>query len=183
MPFSRLVPHPASRGAPRLDLVALAARLPDGAVTFRYRVTGEIARVRVPAAAPSARTDELWRHTCFEAFLSCGESRYVELNFAPSSAWAAYRFDGYRSGMRPWLEIDAPQIRFSVQDDALVLEAMLPAVSLPADEAVGLSAVVEDVDGDVSYWALAHSDPARPDFHMAASWTSRLRNHRFEDRR
>ena len=47
-----------------------------------------------------ARTDELWRSTCFELFLRFDDDeRYVEFNFSPSTRWAAYAFDGYREGM------------------------------------------------------------------------------------
>jgi hypothetical protein len=48
----------------------------------------------VPAAVAAARTDELWRHTCFEAFVRTSPApAYYEFNFAPSTQWAAYRFD------------------------------------------------------------------------------------------
>ena len=54
------------------------------------------------AASRRQRTDGLWRHTCFEAFIcrrATGE--YWEYNFSPSGAWAAYQFSGYRAGMQP----------------------------------------------------------------------------------
>jgi hypothetical protein len=35
--------------------------------------------------------------------------------------------------------------------------------------ALGLSVVVEEVDGGMSYWALAHP-PGRPDFHHRAGF-------------
>src|SRR5579864_8938224 len=72
---------------------------------LRYVLTGAIAGLAVPR-----RTDELWRHTCFEAFLQPEPgSAYVELNFAPSTQWAAYRFTGYRKGMTP-ADFAAPRI-------------------------------------------------------------------------
>jgi hypothetical protein len=39
---------------------------------------------------------------------------------------------------------------------------------LPPDRAwrIGLSAVIEDTNGEISYWALAHP-PGKPDFHHA----------------
>ena len=38
----------------------------------------------------------------------------------------------------------------------------------------GLSAVLEESDGTKSYWALAHCDPEKPDFHLADCFTAKL---------
>jgi hypothetical protein len=43
-----------------------------------------------------------------------------------------------------------------------------------------LSAVIEDEDGNVTYWALAHPG-TQPDFHDSAAWTAGLQ--RFGRRR
>jgi hypothetical protein len=41
----------------------------------------------------------LWEHTCFEAFVAAdGAAAYHEMNLAPSGAWAAFAFRGYRDG-------------------------------------------------------------------------------------
>jgi hypothetical protein len=87
---------------------------------------------------------------------------YLEFNFAPSGQWAAYRFDGYRRGIRD-LEYVVPRLTVDQGNERLVLHAEvdLPAI---AAIAVGLSAVIETADGTKSYWALAHP-PGKPDFH------------------
>jgi hypothetical protein len=82
-----------------------------GSLVLSYLVIGSIGDVRIPAAVAAARTDELWRHTCFEAFVcNLPGPAYYEFNFAPSTQWAAYRFDSYRSGIRAATEISAPRI-------------------------------------------------------------------------
>jgi hypothetical protein len=136
-------------------------------LSLRYCLTGTIDRIRFPAPASPVRTDELWRHTCFELFLGGAEAdAYIECNFAPSGAWAAYAFDGYRDGMRPHA-LAAPVIAASASATVLIVDV---SVALPfplaADRSVsvGITAVIESSDGVLSYWALAH--PAdRPDFH------------------
>ena len=71
-----------------------------GSLVLSYLVTGRIGDLGIPAAVAAARTDELWRHTCFEAFVRTSPGpAYYEFNFAPSTQWAAYRFDSYRSGI------------------------------------------------------------------------------------
>ena len=79
----------------RIDVEAV--RLPSGTLELRYRTTGIISDLHIPPRADPARADELWRHTCFEAFIRGPQgAAYYELNFSPSTEWAAYRFSGYR---------------------------------------------------------------------------------------
>ena len=95
-----LVPHPAY---PSVAVTAIGVEITrDGAtLSLRYSVEGDLDRVLWPEPMPSVRTDELWKHTCFEAFIQpVGQAGYVELNLAPSGRWATYQFEGYRSGMR-----------------------------------------------------------------------------------
>lgn len=171
MPIHRLILHPGSAVAPAIEIEAIALVLASGAAAFRYRVRGGLRRIRIPPPGAPLRADGLWRHTCFEAFLQPASSdRYVELNFAPSGAWAAYSFDSYRLGMAPLPEIDRPAIRCRVDGDLLTLEAIVSMSSAHFDATLGLSAVIEDTDGNTSHWALAHPR-ARPDFHDSAAWT------------
>jgi hypothetical protein len=89
---------------------------------------------------------------------------YLEFNFSPSTEWAAYKFCGYREGMED-LEIEAPNVR--VQQGRYAFE-LAARISLPIDiraTHIGLSAVVEELDGTKSYWALRHPPGDKPDFH------------------
>ena len=138
-------------------------------LTFTYVVTGTIGDLAVPSANASTRTDELWRHTCFEAFIGSSQSvAYYEFNFAPSTQWAAYRFSGYRTDMHVETEINAPQITVRSSPECCVLQASLnlgqPLFSRGSTLRVGLSAVIEEINGHRSYWALAHP-PGNADFH------------------
>ena len=136
-----------------------------------YVVTGQMTDVRMPPVVPAARTDDLWRHTCFEAFVRASSGpAYYEFNFALSTQWAAYRFSGYRSGMVA-AEIGAPQIEVRSGPDSYTLQAALeldrlPDLSREVSWRLGLSALIEDRSGGMSYWALAHP-PGKPDFHHA----------------
>jgi len=149
-----------------------------GSLVLSYLVTGRIGDLGIPAAVAAARTDELWRHTCFEAFIRGSQDEgYHEFNFAPSTQWAAYRFSSYRSGMRVATEISAPRIE--VQSDGLyTLQASLDldrASSLRRDAVwrLGLSAVLEETSGRKSYWALAHP-PGKPDFHHSVCFAHEI---------
>jgi hypothetical protein len=141
-----------------------------GTLVLAYAVYGNIGDLRLPPMTAPARSDELWQHTCFEAFLgSAAGAAYYELNLAPSTQWAAYRFESYRAGMRVATEIGAPSIDVQSASDRYTLQASLKLdelSALPRDAGwrLGLAAITEDTRGGKSYWALAHPS-GKPDFH------------------
>ena len=138
-------------------------RTPQGVLGLRYLVAGRIDDLALPAKAASVRTDRLWEHTCFEAFLGEeGGEGYAELNVAPSTEWAGYRFDGYRGGMRE-APLPPPRIEVESGDERLEVRVALQLRSAERRR-LGLSAVIEERNGRKSYWALRHP-PGAPDFH------------------
>lgn len=165
--------HPDSRCAAvsRIDVEALRPR--PGTLALRYVVTGLADGLRLPAAGAPERADGLWRHTCFEAFVKAASGdAYCEFNLAPSGAWAAYRFDGYRDGMAAAAVMDAPRILGQADGGGYVLHAELSLGGLPdlpadAPWRLGLAAVIEETDGRLSYWALSHPS-GQADFHHPA---------------
>jgi hypothetical protein len=171
--------HPHSLCTAVAGIEVEIARPASGSLLLSYVVTGTIGDLSLPQIAAATRADELWRHTCFEAFVkdASGEA-YYEFNFAPSTQWAVYRFDRYRSGMRPATEIEPPQIVGQLTQDRYTLRA---ALSLPDGRGgrggrnlrLGLAAVLEETNGNTSYWALTHP-PGRPDFHHAAGFALEL---------
>jgi predicted GIY-YIG superfamily endonuclease len=157
-----LHPHLAQLPSASFSLEASLRLIPDH-LSCRFRLTGDLSLVRVPRRAPAVRRDNLWQHTCLEAFLET-PSGYLEFNLSPSTEWAAYAFTGFREGMRA-LDMAAPVIRTKQGRHALELTAELP---LPPDlhpTRLGLSAVIEEVSGHKSYWALRHPPGETPDFH------------------
>jgi hypothetical protein len=177
-----LVPHPAEARGPVRRLEVTAERA-GGELGLAWRLTGELARIRIPAAqgspaSPTAwRADGLWRHTCFEAFVAVrGLPGYCELNFAPSGDWAAYRFDGYRAGMRG-LAVATPRGEWRVAADELAFRVALPLAVLAAPGGasleLALAAVVEAQSGTITHWALRHP-PGPPDFHHRDAFACEL---------
>ena len=173
-----LRPHPTT---PRTGIRTLAATVgtsPGGEFVFEYRVEGNLGRLRLPLPGTARRRDNLWQHSCFEAFLRPdANDSYYELNFAPSGDWAAYRFRS-RRGARSSPEMPAPRIDVQRSTDAFVLSAAVPHAALPGLAGgrtlhAALTAVIEAEDGVLSYWALAHGSD-KPDFHDPATFTLRV---------
>ncbi len=160
-----LIRHPDSPSPGPLRLDANVALNAAGGLMLRYRISGGTDELRIPDATGPARVEGLWRHTCFEVFVM-GEDApaYREFNFSPAGAWQAYGFQAYRQG-GPLASATAPRIVRLTEGD-FGLDVLLPASQLPPGPCLrlGLSAVIEAIDGGLSYWALRHP-PGRPDFH------------------
>ena len=142
-----------------------------GDLRLAYHLQGG-AQLRLPSPVSPGPADDLWQHTCCEAFVAgASGTGYREFNFSPSGAWAVYAFRAYRERLPDWRAGAAPQIRCAPAADDVRLEAVIPRLLLPAAPVrLGLSVVLETVRGEKTYWALAHV-AAQPDFHLAASFT------------
>lgn len=164
--------HPDSPNSPAVRIEVKVVRPRNDSLVLSYIVTGRTSDIRMSSLVAPTRSEKLWQHTCFEAFVRASSGAgYYEFNFAPSTQWAAYRFSGYRSEMRLVDEIGAPSIDVQLSHDRCTLDATLELdrlSDLPRKVLwrLGLSVLIEDTSGRKSYWALAHP-PGRPDFHHA----------------
>jgi hypothetical protein len=164
-----LVPHPAS--PPRLvDRVSVRVSVQDRFLWLNYEIEH---RAGLLLGDKRGRQDRLWSSTCFELFArESNRADYIEFNFAPWAAWAAYRFSGWRTGMTSLAGIGAPHlVDGRLEDRARDIDRYYEfAATIARDDIlagkprIGLSAILEEVDGTKSYWALAHP-PGEPDFH------------------
>jgi hypothetical protein len=173
-----LLAHPVAPPAdPQFKVwasVEHAASLAASATTnIWFGVGAPASRFLIAEPGEPERTDELWRTTCFEAFVRpIGQEAYSEWNFAPSGRWAAYSFSAYRQDM---VDADVDNPPYIRMEDNLTWWTFGATIVLEADInwELGLSAVIEEKDGTKSYWALAHPSP-EPDFHNPGCFAARL---------
>jgi hypothetical protein len=157
--------HPESRRGAVQRVGAAAIRNGDR-LALRYLIEGDLDAVRLPLRGERP----LWQHTCCEAFVGGpGSPGYQELNFSPSGDWSAYAFARYRDGGPA--EVPDPQIVVKLSKHALELSASARVPAGPLQ--LALTAVVEERDGTLSYWALRHA-PGKPDFHHRAGFALEL---------
>ena len=184
VPASPDITHPLrpfvrSSEGPVRALVASVEREGSGGLHFRYVLDADLSTVRIPAFSVPRQADELWKHTCFEAFVAGPphDERYRELNFSPSTQWAAYSFERYRTSMTTVPLPSAPRVDVTRSGSQLVVDARVGMPELLPESwrasgttlRVALSAVIEDESGRIFYWALKHA-PDKPDFHHAAGF-------------
>ncbi|MBN2801686.1 MAG: hypothetical protein JXR91_01195 [Deltaproteobacteria bacterium] len=127
------------------------------------------------------RTDELWKHTCFEIFIGTEDSdEYWEFNFSTSGKWNCYHFDNYRKEMTQ--EPDTALLMFSaIQDnqDALFnIKVKLPKNLANKNKLLSSPAViVESIQNGMrnfEYYASSHKNN-KPDFHRKDARTVIIR--------
>ena len=164
-----LIPHPNFPSVAVTAIKVSVERPFDDALSLTYRAEGALTNVLIPDEVAPGFEDGLWRHSCFEAFLGRrGDRAYSEFNFSPSGSYAAYDFDQYRDGMRRATKPEISWVAVSQNTACTWSERvwLVQGLSLSGetDWQVGLTAVIEALDGTKSYWALAHA-PGPPDFH------------------
>lgn len=161
-----LTRHPSS-ASPASTVEAEIVRTPES-LALRYTVMGDIEKLAIPELANPTRADELWKHTCFEAFIMPEPGlSYSEFNLSPTGQWAAYHFTGHRRGMSNIAEASDPGVGSRAFGDRFELRATFDLRGLPnLDGAwkVGLSVILEDTSGIRSYWAVRHPEN-KLDFH------------------
>jgi hypothetical protein len=174
-----LVRHPDSRSDAVTGIQVQVDRVDGATLAVSYELRGDPNRLRIPAPQPPRIADRLWEHTCFEIFIGRnGATAYHELNFSPSGEWAAYGFERYRQGTPLVDRTLDPRVRVRTAADKLELDAVVrldPLSTLYAGArlSIGLSAVTEESDGRLAYWALAHA-PGKPDFHQPGAFALEL---------
>jgi hypothetical protein len=168
--------HPNVPCRAAIQIEAAITRPRSYCLELSYVITGHVEELSLPPATAAKPVDELWRHSCFEAFIRTTQTEYYEFNFSPTGAWAAYRFSDYRRGQSV-AAIPVPVITARSDPDRYSLQATLQLESLYVREHlqwhVGLSAVIEDKSGHLSYWALAHAAD-KPDFHRPESFVREI---------
>jgi hypothetical protein len=169
-----LHPHPDH---PPLGVSAIEARIigHDGNwLRVRWRIEGSGGLV-IPPFAGRGRADGLWKSTCFELFLRVpGAKAYIELNLSPSERWAAYDFADYRCEMTAHDMPREPECTLRRGSTFAIFDATIPGAGLPGRPwELGISAIIEEEGGVISYWALAHP-PGEPDFHHPACFAATL---------
>ena len=174
-----LLPHPDTP-EPAVRELSVEVERVGAELNLRFMGEGDLDQIAWPDDTDAQFTDGLWQHTCFEVFVrGIHGASYFEGNFSPSTEYAFYAFSGYREGMTAIRHGDQPCVGIGFGDNQFSLFATLDLAEIAPEIAaldwtIGLSAVIENANGQKSYHALAHPGGA-PDFHHAACFALELK--------
>jgi hypothetical protein len=174
-----LVPFKSSSQASKLKICAEAIREKDE-LSVTFIITDKEKSIFWGERENLGRASELWKTTCFEAFIgTSGNKEYWELNFSASGSWNLYHFDFYRSTLKPSIEERVDKIKFNNQNEndyttRIKVQIPIQNLNLPGKKLeVGLTSVIEFKDKEKSYFALKHVGD-KPDFHQRDSFVCSL---------
>ena len=173
--------HPDTEQSALTEIRIWPGRKGTSWLSLVFRALGAMDQIEWPhtdasANGPWSRADRIWQHSCFEVFVSIpGETGYLEINLATNGLWAAYAFDGYRSGMQNEGMVILTEAYWRIDERRVQMTAVveLPERFRGRPLNLAASAVIESKDGTKSYWALAHP-PGQPDFHHPTCFATTL---------
>lgn len=168
-----LSPFSSTTQTQSVHLKAAAHLLSAQQVLLEFELHGDLQNILWPAPNfVESREDNLWKHTCLEAFFGQGnqpEDPYLEINCAPNGNWNAYSFGSYRETMTTSNTTKVRLLHRDSDGDLLRFQIEVSSEAPLSFTHVGLTAVIEFANGEISYWALSHQGP-KADFHNKDGW-------------
>jgi len=170
-----MVPHPSTLPKWPMSVHGIVETKGAHEIALTYDVTGETDKVRWPALSKSQFRRELWTSTCFELFVGIPNTEnYLEFNFSPSTEWCGFSFRSYRNGRSDLRDLAFSRFDVTRTESSVSIHAQfeIPETLLNFENSEyrsALSAVIEDTDGQLSYWADTHRSDV-PDFHNNQSF-------------
>ena len=163
--------------APELEITGNISRK-HNQLQIKYLLVGNLAAILIPPLSKTpTRQRDLWEHTCLEFFLGLQDSpKYWEINLSPSGDWNIFQFANYRQGITEDLAFNSLSFAVLQHTDywQLNLAVDLNQIIDPKQNLeVGITAVIENQQQQLSYWALTHST-SKADFHQRDSFIINL---------
>lgn len=157
-------------GAPAIDLTCELNANPTS-LFISYKMTGNLASIDLGDEDPKhARVIKLWEKSCFELFIKNQNDSYIEFNFSPEFEWNAFFFEKKGDALKEFVKIDKLKIDILLSKDVFQLIVEIDKGKFPTgffegqEHLAGITSVIKDKSGSLSYWALSHED-TRPNFH------------------
>ena len=163
-----LVPY-ALDSAPAISIDCELNTTPES-LFISYKVQGELSEVDFGQGQPNhARVMKLWEKTCFELFIKTCENSYIEFNFSPEFEWNCFYFPKKGDPLTQYARMDFVKFDILLSLDVfhLIVEidkSRFPDGFFKGELSAGITSVIKDKNGGISYWALSHEDK-KPNFH------------------
>lgn len=151
--------------------------LTNESVFISYKLHGDLSQLDLGDGHPHrARIIKLWEKSCFELFMKDTNGSYIEFNFSPVFEWNAFYFVKKGDELKEYLKMDTVKIDVLLSDEVFHLIVEIDKNKFPNaffDSAleVGMTSVLKEKNGSLSYWAIKHCD-SKPNFHDFRSYVA-----------
>jgi hypothetical protein len=137
-----------------------------------FSIKNGVDLIDLGTSTPSrTRVIKLWEKTCFEFFLKNTNDNYIEFNFSPNFEWNCFYFKKQGDPLLEYSKMTIPKLDILLSSSHYLLIAEIKKELFPEhffdkklELSMGLTSVIKDKLGRMSYWALDHKD-TRPNFH------------------
>lgn len=173
-----LVPFKVSSQSSKIKIFAEAFKA-NSELSINFIIEDKSKIILLTDEQQGVRKNELWKSTCFEAFLGpAGSEDYFELNLATGGSWNFYNFDSYRNPSEAREEKRVTKIGFKkINEDHGItrLEVIVPiqSLNLKGRLELSLNSVIEFKNKEKAYFAIKHVSD-KPDFHQRDSFICNL---------
>ena len=159
--------------APNITIIAELNSTNDSVfVSFRVHLENSSINIDLGDGTPNKeRKVSLWEKTCFELFIKNNKHEYVEFNFSPTFEWNCFYFKKSGDLLKEWESMQRPITDILLSKDTFLLIAEIKKEDFPKgffygneELSAGITTVIKDKLGNMSYWALSHEDK-KPNFH------------------
>ncbi|WP_413942935.1 hypothetical protein [Bdellovibrio sp. HCB-162] len=171
--MKNLIPFHSTNRTSQFSIEADCFQTKPTTLTIEFKITGPLEHIVWPSPGViESREDGLWQSTCLEVFVSETRDKnepYLEINCSPNGNWNAYSFSNYREGMKSSSDITVRLKERSSEKNEAFFRIEVNSSQPLNPRIVGLTAVVEFLGGEKSYWSLRHA-ASQPDFHDKNGW-------------
>ena len=175
MPKFSLIPYPHD-SHPAIDIICEFNQT-DESVFISYKITGNLSLLDLGEGHPKhERKIKLWEKSCFELFIQNAQNEYIEFNFSPEFEWNSFYFKKKGDPIVEFLKMKTPKLDILLSLEVFHLIAEIDKKNFPEGFFLkdlglkaGITSVIKDKEGKLSYWALSHEDQ-RPNFHHPDSF-------------
>ena len=170
MPKFNLIPFTNKNASP----ISIDAEINQNheSLFISFRIQKGVELIDFGSPTPNKiRLVKLWEKTCFELFIKNKNNQYIEFNFSPNFEWNSFYFNKQGDALKELDRMQMPETDILLSSDHFFIFANIKKEFFPKEfflespelEA-GMTCVIKEKTGTMSYWALSHAD-TRPNFH------------------
>ncbi len=144
----------------------------DESLFVSYRIQEGLELIDIGNGTPhKERVIGLWEKTCFELFIKNQFGQYIEFNFSPTFEWNCFYFNKKGDALAEYLPMQMPVTDILLSKDHFLQFSVIKKEHFPKgffdsknELQAGITSVIKEKNGPISYWALSHND-SKPNFH------------------